>query len=75
MTSEQVMSKFKEKGIEVTVYEDKIRGIVDCIVDTTKHDKQVRENIIDECINIIENCVWKDSEMLVDMLKELKEQK
>ena len=27
---------------------------------------------IDDCLNIIENCCWKDSEMLVELVKELK---
>ena len=27
---------------------------------------------IDDCLNIIENCCWKYSEMLVELLKELK---
>ena len=27
---------------------------------------------IDDCLNIIENCCWKDSEMLVALVKELK---
>ena len=26
---------------------------------------------IDDCLNIIENCCWKDSEMLVELVKEL----
>lgn len=53
MASEQVMSRFKEKGIEVLVHEDKIRGILDCIVDTNKHDKQVREKAIDEVLKAL----------------------
>ena len=24
---------------------------------------------IDDCLNIIENCCWKDSEMLVELVK------
>ncbi len=27
---------------------------------------------IDDCLNIIENCCWKDSDMLVELVKELK---
>lgn len=27
---------------------------------------------IDDCLNTIENCCWKDSEMLVELVKELK---
>ena len=40
-----------------------------------KYDKQIKADAIDECINIIENCVWKDADMLVELLEELKEKK
>lgn len=35
--------------------------------------KGIRENAIDECIKIIEETVWKDTDMLVESIRELKE--
>lgn len=38
--------------------------------------QEIKENVIsdciDECIRIIEGTVWKDADMLVEMIKELK---
>ena len=34
--------------------------------------RRVIDMSIDDCLNIIENCCWKDSEMLVELVKELK---
>lgn len=35
-------------------------------------EKDIRNDAIDVCINLIENCVWKDADMLVDLLKDEK---
>ena len=36
------------------------------------HEKEIRANAIDECIKIIEETVWKDTDMLVESIRELK---
>ena len=38
-----------------------------------EHDMEIRAKAIDECIKIIEETVWKDSNMLVESIMELKE--
>lgn len=34
--------------------------------------KEIRAKAIDECIKIIEETAWKDTDMLVESIKELK---
>ena len=36
------------------------------------YDNRIRNKAIDECIRIIEETVWKDTDMLVDSIRELK---
>lgn len=37
-----------------------------------EYAQKIRENAIDECIKIIEETVWRDTDMLVDNIRELK---
>lgn len=36
------------------------------------NEKEIRAKAIDECIKIIEETVWKDTNMLVESIRELK---
>lgn len=67
MNSEQVMNAFKEKGIEVTVYETPYHTIEDVVIDTYEHDRQIRAEVIDKIYNKIDEgvcdiCEHKDFE-------------
>ena len=37
-----------------------------------EYAQEIREKVIDECIKIIEETVWKDTDMLVESIRELK---
>lgn len=39
---------------------------------TKEIEKEIRAKAIDECIKIIEETVWKDTDMLVESIRELK---
>lgn len=54
MTNEEVMNIFKEKGIEVTIYETPYHTIENVIIDTYEHDKQIIAEVIEEYKNKIE---------------------
>lgn len=67
MTNEDVMKAFKEKGIEVTIYETPFHTIETVVIDTSEHDKQIRAEVIDELYNKIDEgvcdiCEHKDFE-------------
>lgn len=49
MTNEQVFNAFRDKGIEVTIYETPYHIVGKVIIDTTEHDKQIRTAFIEEC--------------------------
>lgn len=36
------------------------------------YEKEIRAKAIDECIKIIEETVWRDTDMLVESIRELK---
>lgn len=36
------------------------------------HDREIRAKAIDECIKVIEESVWRDTDMLVESIRELK---
>lgn len=73
MTSEQVMEAFKEKGIEVTIYQSPFKTIEKVVVDTYNHDKQIRAEVIDE---FVEHITLPLTEEDIDRIaRELKDQK
>ena len=37
-----------------------------------EYTKQIREKTINECLTIVTECVWKDSDMLVELIEEMK---
>ena len=37
-------------------------------------EAEIKNKVIDECIRITEETVWKDADMLADMFRELKEE-
>lgn len=53
MTSEQVMDAFKEKGIEVTIYQSPFKTIERVVVDTHNHDKQIKTDALGEYATIL----------------------
>lgn len=46
--SDIVLKEFKDKGIEVTIYDNLAGNGVKCVVDTYKHDKQIRNEVIEK---------------------------
>lgn len=47
-------------------------GFVVMHITQEDYDKMIRNKTIDECIRIIEETVWKDTDMLVDSIREMK---
>ena len=85
MTEIDVMNAFKEKGIEVTIFQSPLKTMEKVVIDTSEHDKQIRADAIEECIQAIEDSKslfdnsthWTISEKdkLQNRLRRLKEQK
>lgn len=50
MRNEDVFNAFREKGIEVTVYQSPFKTIESVVIDTHSHDEQIRAEAIEELL-------------------------
>lgn len=57
MTEIDVMNAFKEKGIEVTVFQSPLKTTEKVVIDTSEHDKQIRAEVIDGILNKVNSYI------------------
>ena len=75
MTSEQVMDAFKEKGIEVKIYQTPFSTIEKVVIDTYNHDKQIKSDVIDDFADYLKKNFRIGVNTIDEVVKSYKEQK